>query len=78
MLQAYLEKENMDIQLVEPHKYRVNAAERAIQNFKSHLIAGLYTWDESFPSILWDKIIPQVQDSLNMLQTLRVQPNLST
>ena len=67
----------MNIQLVEPHNHRVDAAERAIQTFKNHLISGLSTCDASFPSLLWNKIVPQAQDSLNMLLTSRVHPKLS-
>ena len=33
--------------------------------------------NKGFPSVLWDKIIRQLQDSLNMLQTSRVHPQLS-
>ena len=33
-------KNDVDFQLVPPHVYRRNAAERAIQTFKSHFIAG--------------------------------------
>ena len=76
-VQSYLEAENVNIQLVEPHNHRVNAAERAIQTFKNHLIVGLSTCDASFPLLLWNKIVPQAQDSLNMLQTSRVHPKLS-
>ena len=75
-MQVYLEAENVNIQLVEPHNHRVNAAERAIQTLKNHLIAGLSTWDASFPSLLWNKIVPQAQDSINMLRTSRVHPRL--
>ena len=31
-VQAYVEADNVNIQLVEPHNHRVNAAERAIQH----------------------------------------------
>ena len=65
------------MQLVEPHNHRVNAAERATQTFKNHTIAGLYICDKEFPSILWDKIINQAQDTLNMLRISRVNPKLS-
>ena len=68
-MQAYLEAKNVGIKLVEPHNHRVNAAERAIQTLKNHLIAGMSTCDAIFPSLLWNKIIPQAQDSLNMLRT---------
>ena len=68
-VQAYLEAENVGIKLLEPHNHRVNAAEGAIQTFKNHLISGMSTCDASFPSLLWNKIIPRAQDSLNMLRT---------
>jgi hypothetical protein len=45
-IQAYLEEHDIQIQLVEPHNHRVNAAERAIQTFKNHMIAGLSTCHE--------------------------------
>ena len=48
---------NIGIQVVEPHNHRVNAAERAIQTFKSHFIAGLCTCNNKFPLILWPHLI---------------------
>ena len=65
------------MQLVEPHNHRVNAAERAIQTFKNHTKAGLCICDKEFLPMLWDKIINQAQDTLNMLRTSRVHPKLS-
>ena len=65
------------MQLVEPHNHRVNVAERAIQMFKNHFIAGLSVGDKQFPMILWCKLIQQAQDSLNILHTSRVHPKLS-
>ena len=76
-VQANLEAEKVNIQLLEPHNHRVNAAERVIKTFKNHLIAGLSTCDASFSSLLWNKIVPQAQDYLNMLRTSRVHLNLS-
>ena len=76
-MQAYLEAENVNIKLVEPHNHRLNAAEQETQTFKNHLIAGLSTCDASFPSLLWNKIVTQAQDSLNMLHTSKVHPKLS-
>jgi len=75
-VKAYLQSENIDLQLVEPHNHRVNAAECAIQTFKNHFIAGLSTSDDNFPTLLWNKLIKQCQDKLNMLRTLRVHPEL--
>eukprot|EP00978_Attheya_sp_CCMP212_P012781 scaffold31961_cov29-Attheya_sp.AAC.1 len=70
-VKAYLEPEDIQMQLVEPHNHRVNAAERAIQTFKNHTIAGLSIVDEEFPSMLWHKLVKQSQDTLNMLRTSR-------
>ena len=37
-LQDYFEKEDIKIQLVEPHNHRVNASERAVQTFKNFFL----------------------------------------
>ena len=47
-LKAYLKKEDCTWQFVEPTNYRVNAAERAIQTYKNHMISGLSTTDVDF------------------------------
>ena len=73
----YLEQEEIKWQFVPPNEHRVNAAERAIQTFKNHFIAGLCTTDRNFPSQLWDKLLPQAQNSLNMLRTSRIDPTRS-
>ena len=49
-IKTYLQKEKIQLQLVEPHNHRVNAAERAMQTFKNHLISGLCTTDKDFPA----------------------------
>jgi len=56
---------------VEPHDHRVNAAERAIQTFKYHFIAGLAIVDIDFPIQLWDEFLPQAQMTFNMKRTSR-------
>ena len=66
-IKEYIEGEGATIQLVEPDNHRANAAERAIQTFKNHFIAGLSTVDPSFPMQLWDELLPQAQDTLNLL-----------
>jgi hypothetical protein len=55
------------LQLVEPHNHHVNAAERAIQTFKDAFIAALVTTDSKFPLQLWDRLTPQVRDTLNLM-----------
>ena len=64
-------------QLVEPHNHKVNAAERAIQTFKHHFIAGLCSTDPKFPITLWDMLVPQAVLTLNLLRTSRINPKLS-
>jgi hypothetical protein len=40
-IKRYIREKGANIQLVEPDNYCVNAAERAIQTFKNHFIAGM-------------------------------------
>ena len=58
-VKTYLENEGINMQLVEQHNHRSNAAEQAIKTFKNHTIAGLCTCDEDFSSVLWCKVIQQ-------------------
>ena len=58
--------------------HRCNRAKRAVQAFKNHLIAGLCTVYSKFPLNLWDKWIPQAVLTLNLLQSFRINPCLST
>jgi len=76
-IKKFLTKNGCKLQLVEPHNHRVNAAERAIQTFKDAFIAALATTDRDFPLQLWDKLAPQVQDTLNLLRTSRTNPEIS-
>ncbi len=55
----------------------MNAAERAIQTWKDAFIAALATTDRDFPIQLWDRIAPQVQDSLNLLRASQIDPTKS-
>eukprot|EP00804_Cyclotella_cryptica_P023160 CCRYP_000369-RA/>CCRYP_000369-RA protein AED:0.34 eAED:0.37 QI:0/0/0/1/0/0/3/0/451 len=76
-IQKFIESGNAKIQLVNPDNHRVNVAERAIQPWKNHWIAGLGTLDPNCPIQLWCQFIEQGQDTLNMLRTSRVNPKLS-
>ncbi len=62
---------------MEPNNHCVNAAECAIQTFKMAFIAVLATTDNNFPLQLWDKLAPQVQDTLNLLRTSMKNPEIS-
>jgi hypothetical protein len=73
-IKKILTKNECKVQLVEPHNHRVNAAECAIQTFKDAFIVVLATTDSNFPLQLWDRLTPQVQDTLNMMRASRINP----
>ena len=68
-VQAYVKRQNTIIQLVEPYNHRVNAAETAVKAAKYHLLAALATVDPQCPTQLWDKFLPRVELTLNLLRT---------
>ncbi len=76
-IKKYLTEQDCKLQVVEPHNHRVNAAERAIQTFKAAFIAALATINSDFPLQLWDRLTPQVQTTLNMLRSSRIDPTKS-
>ena len=57
--------------------YRRNAAERAIQTSKDHLLSGLVACHSQFPITKWDRLLQQAKVTLNLLRTSRVNPKLS-
>jgi len=76
-LKAAFTKYKIDFQRVPPHSHRRNAAERAIQTFKNHFVAGLCSCDPNFPLSEWDRLLPQCDITLNHLRSSRRQPKLS-
>ena len=64
-------------QLVHPHIHRRNAAERAIQNFNNHFIAGFSSVHKLFPMYLSCILIPRSILSLNLLLGSRMNPKIS-
>ena len=63
-------------QLVPLHVHLQNAAERVIQTWKNHFLAGIATLDPNFPIQEWDRLLPQCGIILNLLRFSRRQPNL--
>jgi hypothetical protein len=77
-MKKFLTKEECKLQLVELHNHRVNAVEQEIQMFKDAFISALATTNHDFPLQLWDRFLtPQVINTLNMLQALRINPTKS-
>ncbi len=76
-IKQFLLENDCKLQLMESHNHRVNTAERAIQTFKDAFIAALATTDVDFPLQLWDKLTPQVQTCLNLMQGSHIDPSKS-
>ena len=72
-----LKKKDIQFQLVPPHIHRANAAERAIQTFKDHFLAGLSSCNPQFPLREWDRLLHQAVITLNLLRNARQNPKLS-
>ena len=77
ILKEFLTAENVKYQLVPPHIHRRHSAERAIQTFKNHFIAGLASTDPNFPLSNWCRLLPQAELTLNLLRPSRLNPKLS-
>ena len=76
-IKALLKTEQCDWKFLEPTNHRVNAAERAIQNFKNHFISGLSSTDIELPCRLWNTMTEQAIITCNTLRTSRIDPRKS-
>ena len=61
---------HIELLLVPPHSHRANMAEKAIDIFKNHFVAGLATVHPSFPLHLWCRLLPLATTTLNLLRPL--------
>ena len=77
LMKDYMHDEDITYQLTPAGLHRRNLAERAIQTFKNHFIAGLCSTHPDFPLVLWDYLIPQALITLNLLRQSRMHPQLS-
>ena len=59
---------NIKYQLVPPSNHRENNAEREVQAFNNHFIAGLCSVDKYFRLQIWDRILQQATISLNLIR----------
>ena len=71
-LKAAVGKHNIKYQIAPLHLHRWNAAERAIQTFKAHLIAGLCSIDLDYPETEWDYLLDQAEITINLLRACRI------
>jgi hypothetical protein len=70
-------KNQITFQLVPPNDPQRNCAEKAIQTFKAHFIIILHRTNKEFPLHLWCCLLPQAEDTLNMLCTVKLCPIVS-
>ena len=77
LLIGYMYADNVYFQLTLAGVHCRNCAERAIQTFKNHLIAGLCTVASHSPLNLWDKLVIKAVLTLNLLRPSRISPRLS-
>ena len=68
----------INFQLVSAGTHRRNCAERAIQTYEKHFIAGILGVDLAAQIHLWDNLIPQCDMTLNMLRFPPIHPQIST
>ena len=73
----YLVDSKIIYQLVLHNIHRHNAVERVISTWKDHLITGICTTNLSFPTHLWDRLLPQCDMPLNTMRTSSLKPPLS-
>ena len=76
-MRSEITSHDISYQLTPAGNHGRNAAERAIQTFKNHFVAGLCSVHPSFPLQHWDKLIPQAVLTLNILRPSRLNPKLS-
>lgn len=64
-------------ELVPPGCHRRNRAEVTIKAFKQHLISVFAGLDPDFPMTQWDKLIPQIEITMNLLRKSKEKPHMS-
>jgi hypothetical protein len=62
------EEVKMEFNFIGAGNHRANKAERAIQSWKNHFIAGIATVDPDFPMTQWPKFLVQAELTLNHLR----------
>jgi hypothetical protein len=70
----FFTENDVQYQLVPPHRHRRNAAEQAIRTFKENFVSGLASVGPDFPLHLWNCILPQAEMKLNLLRKSRRHP----
>ena len=70
-MKNFIREAQVTHQLVPPVLHRALIAEREIQTFKAHLIAGLSSCNPNSPLHLWERLIRKEDLTLNLLSLAR-------
>ena len=76
VVQAFLEEDNIKLQLVELHNHIINLVEWSTQKIRNHFTSSLCTTYINPPLQLWDVLIIQGQESLKFLRNSHKHPHL--
>ncbi|GFH50519.1 hypothetical protein CTEN210_06995 [Chaetoceros tenuissimus] len=76
-LKDFFDEKSIEYQLTPAGKHSRNLAEKAIQTWKDHFIAGLSSTHPNFPVNQWCKLIEQANITLCLLRPSRINPQLS-
>ena len=76
-LKRFMHQEGVNLKIFPRHLHCTNAAERAIHNYKDHLVTDLISCNPRFPLHLWYRLLQQAPLTLNLLQPSRINPQLS-
>ena len=77
VLQQFMTEKDERFQIVPPHLHRRNSAERAIQTFKNHFIAGLSRINKNFPIHRWCRLLLHCLLTFKLLRPSIINPKLS-
>ena len=67
-------KKKINLQLAPPDLHRRSPAERAIRTAKNHILSGIASTHDQFPTHLWCRLIAQGEMTLNMIRPCRTNP----
>lgn len=65
------------IQFTPPEMYQTSTAEKALQTWKNHFLAGLASSPANFQIMHWCQLIQQANVTLNLLRLCHQNPALS-
>jgi len=76
-LEKFIKKNQMKIQFAPSSNHRTLKAERSVQTAKNHIISSFCTTDPNFPMNEWDRLIPQIELTLNLMRGSAINPSIS-